>query len=259
MRISIITPSYNQGEFIESTIRSVMEQDHKDIEHLVIDGGSKDSTISTLKKYPHVQWVSEKDSGQSQAINKGFQRATGDIVAWINSDDYYEKNIFGAVTGFFESHSDCMLLYGDITFVDRQGRSLFSITGDTIDYERLVEYPDIVRQPSFFWRRELLEEIGGVDENLDLVMDYDFFLRAGKRHKFHYLRNNLSYYRYYEENKSRSLARRQIVEIIRVYRKNQLRITARMVKHLVGKFVRSFNLKSIEKFEQLLKGHRPSA
>jgi glycosyltransferase involved in cell wall biosynthesis len=240
LRISVITPSFNQAGFIEETIRSVMHQDHGDIEHLVIDGGSTDGTVAVLEKYPHLQWVSEKDSGQSSAINKGFRRATGGIVAWLNSDDYYEENIFGDIVRYFETHPGCMLLYGDLTFVDVSGKTLHRATGDAIDFDRLIECPDIVRQPSCFWRREVVEEIGGVDENLHLVMDFDFFLRIGKRHKFHYLSRNLSYYRHYETNKTLSMARRQIREMFRVYRKNDIPLSARTLRYLAVRYASSY-------------------
>jgi glycosyltransferase involved in cell wall biosynthesis len=242
LKISIVTPSYNQAEFIEATIRSVMHQDHDDVEHIVIDGGSTDGTTAVLKKYAHLHWVSEKDSGQSNAINKGFARATGDVVAWLNSDDYYEENVFGAVADYFRSHPDCMLLYGNITFVGRDGRPLYSITGDTIDYDALIACPDIVRQPSFFWRREVITEVGGVDENLHLVMDFDFLLRIGKKHRFHFVNRNLSYYRYYRDNKSLSQARRQTVEICRVYAKNGIGLNRRNARYLAGKVARTFVL-----------------
>lgn len=242
LTISIITPSYNQAEFIEATIRSVLRQDHEAVEHIVMDGGSTDGTVDILKKYPRVHWISEKDAGQSNAINKGFARATGDIVAWLNSDDYYEENIFGAVAEFFRAHPECMLLYGDITFVNREGLALYTITGETIDYEKLIACPDIVRQPSFFWRREVIADVGGIDERLHLVMDFDFFLRIGKKHRFHYMSRNLSYYRYYPENKSLSQARRQTIEICRVYARNGIGLNRRNARYLTGKIARTFVL-----------------
>lgn len=241
MRISIITPSFNHAQFIEQTILSVSRQNHDDVEHIIVDGASSDTTLSILERYPHLRWTSEADSGQSNAINKGFRLATGEILAWLNSDDYYEENILGLVAQYFETHPDCMVLYGDIVFVDNQGCKLFAITGDTITYDRLIACPDIVRQPSFFWRRGVVVEVGGVDERLDLVMDFDFFLRIGKRHAFHYLGRNLSYYRYYKENKSLSSVRRQVVEIYKVYRKNRITFTFQMLRFLIGKYVRSFH------------------
>jgi glycosyltransferase involved in cell wall biosynthesis len=240
MRISIITPSYNQGMFIEQTIRSVLQQDHDDVEHIVMDGGSTDATRSVLARYPHLRWVSEKDRGQSDAINKGFRLSTGDILAWLNSDDWYVQNVLGDVAAYFAEHPDCMVLYGDITFVNKEGATLFSYTGDKINYRSLTECPDIVRQPSFFWRKALIDEMGGVDESLHLVMDFDFFLRAARSYRLHYLPRMISCYRYYEENKSLSMGRRQALEIVKVYRKNRVRLTPRILRFLAVKFALSF-------------------
>ena len=117
---------------------------------------------------------------------------------------------------------------------------MYAISGDTIDYGKLVACPDIVRQPSFFWRRELVSEVGGLDERLRLVMDFDFLLRAGKKYPFHYLMRNLSYYRYYPDNKSLSQARRQTLEICSVYLKNGIGLNRRNARFLLGKFARTF-------------------
>lgn len=244
MRITIITPSFNQGEFIEQTILSVMKQNHNDVEHIIIDGGSTDNTVSILKKYPHLKWISEKDSGQSNAINKGFKIATGDILAWLNSDDYYDENVFGDIVRYFESNPRCNLLYGDITFVDRKGHVLSRITGDIINYNKLIECPDIVRQPSFFWRHEVLTEVGGLDENLHLVMDFDFFLRVATQHRFHYYNENFSYYRFYEQNKSLSMVRRQIIEIFKVYKKNNVKLDLHILEYLTRKYLQSFRFRN---------------
>jgi len=240
VKITIVTPSFNQGMFIEDTIRSVMRQDHREVEHIVVDGGSTDGTVDILKKYPHLRWISEKDSGQSNAINKGFRMASGDVLAWLNSDDMYEENVFGAVAGHFASHPDCMLMYGDITFIDRTGKKLFEVRGRTMDYASLLENPDRVRQPSCFWRRELVREIGGIDESLHVVLDLDFFLRAGARFRFDYLAKNLSLFRYYAQGKSLSLARKQVREIYGVYRKNNISLTPGLLRILTSKYVRSF-------------------
>jgi len=243
LKFSIITPSFNQGEYIKDTIESVLNQNYKNFEHIIIDGGSNDNTIEILKKYSHLKWVSEKDRGQSHAINKGFAKASGDIIAWINSDDYYEKNVFAGIATYFENNPDCMVLYGDITYVDKTKCILSTIQGNVINYQSLVKCPDIVRQPSTFWRIDVIREFGGVDEQLHLVMDFDFFLRISKHFQFHYYKQNFSYYRYYDENKSLSLARRQTHEIHDVYKKNNIAFTFSIYKYLFLKYVHSFGLK----------------
>jgi glycosyltransferase involved in cell wall biosynthesis len=257
VKISIITPSFNQGVFIDDTIRSVMEQDHPDIEHIVVDGGSTDATVDILKKYPHLSWVSEKDSGQTNAINKGFRMASGDVLAWLNSDDMYERNVLGTIAGYFASHPECMLLYGDITFVDRAGKRLFEVTGKMMDYERLLENPDRVRQPSCFWRSALVREVGELDESLHLVMDLDFLLRAGARYPFHYIPKNLSFFRYYEQSKSLSLVRRQAREIYGVYKKNNIPLTRGLVRVLFSKYARTYP--AVDRLARLLRPRKEFA
>jgi glycosyltransferase involved in cell wall biosynthesis len=240
MRLSIITPSFNQGIFIEQTILSVLDQDHTDVEHIVVDGGSTDSTVQVLKRYGHLRWVSERDRGQADAINKGFRQATGEIMAWINSDDFYAPRVFGSVMRYFQERPDCHFLYGDITFVDRNGVKVAEFGGATMSYRSLVDCPDLVRQPSCFWRRSVVEDVGGVDEGLHLVMDLDFILRIAKRYPLHHVPLLLSFYRTYPENKSRSMARQQLREFIQVYRKQQIHIGVRSAWFLIKKFLLLF-------------------
>ena len=132
---------------------------------------------------------------------------------------------------------------------------MFAFTGDRLSYERLVECPDIMRQPSFFWRRCLVEEHGGVDESLHVVMDFDFFLRIGRGRRFHYLPRNISYYRHYVENKSLSLGRRQVREMVSVYRKNGIPITPGIMRFLALKYALSFgSLKRVYDWLRELRG-----
>lgn len=242
LKFTIVTPSLNQGSFIERTILSVLKQNYPEVEHIIIDGGSQDNTLNVLKKYSHLRWVSEPDSGQSNAINKGFKMASGDILAWINADDYYEENIFPNVAEYFEKYSNIKVVYGDMTFVDRDGNKLFTITGDTINHENLKNNPDIVRQSSFFWRKEVIDECGMLDESLHLVMDYEFFLRVSKKYDFGYIPKNISYYSYYVGTKTYSLQKKQIYEIYSVYRKNHIPLNLPRILFLMKKYVKSFRL-----------------
>lgn len=216
MKISIITPSLNQAQYIEDTILSIQNQSYRNFEHIIIDGGSIDGTIEILKKHPHLKWISEKDTGQSNAINKGFKMASGEIIAWLNSDDYYEKDIFIEIVKYFTENPDCFFLYGDITYVDMNKKYLYLISGDRITYENLVRNPDIVRQPSSFWRREIFDTIGYLNEDLHLVMDFDFILRIGKRYSFHYIKRNVSFFRSYQEGKTSKFQKKQLFEIYKI-------------------------------------------
>ena len=240
MKISVITPSLNQADFIEKSIRSVLFQDYSDFEHIIIDGGSSDNTIDILKKYNHLKWISEKDSGQSQAINKGFEIATGDIICWLNSDDYFDTDTFTRVSDYFNKHPDCSLLYGDITYVDEKNTVIRRITGNEISHSALSIYPDLVRQPSTFWRKSIINEFGGLNEKLKLVMDLDFFLRISSKYKFHYIPQNLSFFRTYSEGKTLKFQRRQVLEIIIVLFRNNKKISWITVKILTKRFLLSF-------------------
>ena len=255
LKISIVTPSYNQGQFIEQTIQSVLNQDYKNYEHIIIDGGSTDNTIDILKKYNHLQWISEKDSGQSNAINKGFSMAKGEIFAWLNSDDFYEENIFQSIADYFMGHKTCNFLYGDITYVDRNGKKAFEIKGEEITFESLLKNPDLIRQPSFFWKKKNFVENGGLDESLDLVMDYDLFLKFIKSQTPGYINQNLSYYRFYAETKTNVNRKKQATELCQVMKRHSSKITVGMYWFLFKRYFGLFDFfAGIRKIPKLLVG-----
>lgn len=180
-KISIITPSYNQGSYIEDTILSVLNQNYPNLEYIIIDGGSNDSSVEVIKKYEeHLSyWVSEKDNGQSHAINKGFQRATGDIVAWINSDDVYVDNIFEFVSNYFINHPDVDMIYGNAEIIDKNGKTIMH--RKEIPFDKVMGcfwgFGLLIPQPAAFWRRSIFEKIGYLDENLHFGMDSDLWRR----------------------------------------------------------------------------------
>lgn len=236
IKISVITPSFNQGKFIEQTIISVLKQDYRNFEHVIIDGGSTDNTLEILQKYKHLYWISERDKGQTNAINKGLTLATGQICTWLNSDDYFEKNIFSTIANFFKENPDYDLLYGDISYVDVDGKFLFRIEGNTISYNSLLYNPDLIRQPSFFWRRDRFIEFGGLDENLNLVMDYDLFLKFFKYGKTFYLNKNLSYYRTYPETKTLSNRKKQALEILKVMKRHTDKMDLKMYWFVIKRY-----------------------
>lgn len=179
LKFSIITPSYNQGSFIEQTILSVADQHGIEKEHIVMDGGSNDETVEVLKKYPHLKWVSEKDRGQADALSKGIKLATGDIVGWINSDDYYEAGIFESVAKHFEDPK-IMWVIGNLSYVYDSTQEVIADASPQVTYQRLLSDPDIVRQPPTFFRKEFLLRVGGWNPDYFMVMDYDLWLRLAK-------------------------------------------------------------------------------
>lgn len=177
--ITVVTPSYNQGQFLGETLQSVKSQGYARTEHIVIDGGSSDSSVDVIRAHEaHLSyWVSERDRGQSHAINKGFARATGDVLAWLNSDDTLLPGTLAIVGEAFAKHPDVDLVYGDFLYTDAAGRPLrrrhvFA----SMMYETLL-YHDYLGQPAVFFRRSLLDDVGAVDESLDYCMDWDLFLR----------------------------------------------------------------------------------
>jgi glycosyltransferase involved in cell wall biosynthesis len=220
LMFSVITPSYNQGQYIEDTILSVADQEYDNFEHIIIDGGSTDNTIEILKKYKHLKWISEKDKGQSHAINKGLRMSSGDILCWLNSDDFYEKDALLNVAEYFTTNKECVFLYGDITYVNEKKEFLYKETGGSVNYHSLLKNPDLIRQPSSFWRRSIVDEIGYINEDLHYVMDLDYFLRISSKYKMEYIPVNISYFRQYNENKTISNKRKQVVEIFKTLLRN---------------------------------------
>lgn len=179
--LSVITPSYNQGAYIEKTILSVKNQNYDHFEHIIIDGGSKDNTLRVLKKYPHLKWVSGKDNGQSSALNKGFRLAKGSIIGWINSDDTYTSNTFKHVVSFLEKHKNVDLIYSDCNFIDKNDNLIGVWKTHKFNYFFNLNYAQMIPQPTIFFRRSVLDKIGYLDENLNYALDYDFLIRISKK------------------------------------------------------------------------------
>ena len=202
-KVSIVTPSYNQGQFIEETIRSVLLQGYPNLEYIVIDGGSTDGSIDTIRKYEPwlAYWVSEKDQGQSHAINKGFRSSQGDILAWLNSDDLLEPLAAYLAVAYLTAHTDAGMVYGDRTIVDSAGK--------TIGYRRVpkfvswqLRYCSGVNQETAFWRRNLFFTTGELDSSLHYSMDYDLWWRFTRLTAIHHLPTLMGRFRAHEISKS---------------------------------------------------------
>jgi glycosyltransferase involved in cell wall biosynthesis/Flp pilus assembly protein TadD len=203
-KISVVTPTYNQGTYIEQTIRSVIDQEYPNFEHVVIDGGSTDGTTAVLKHYPHLRWISEKDRGQSDALNKGLRMATGDIIAWINSDDWYEPGVFGAIAEFFAQNPDKNVVMGNCNLINEQGEIFDTVINHERGFGALKTHwiaRSIPTQPAIFFRKKLLDEFGLLDESLHFAMDYDLWMRFATKNRFYHLDRTVANYRFHSEAK----------------------------------------------------------
>ncbi len=178
--VSIVTPSYNQGRFLRRTIESVLRQDYRHIEYLVIDGGSTDDSVEILHSYgTRFTWVSEPDRGQTDAINKGLARAHGDILAYLNSDDVLLPGAVAAAVRHFEAHPEWDLVYGNAQHIDADDRVLGPYPTAPYSFARLRE-DCCICQPATFWRRRIAEQVGPLDAELHFAMDYDYWMRIDR-------------------------------------------------------------------------------
>jgi glycosyltransferase involved in cell wall biosynthesis len=180
--VSIITPSFNQGLFIEETIRSVIHQEYSNLEYLIIDGGSTDNSIEIITKYENQisYWLSEPDNGQAHAINKGLRRANGEILGWINSDDILLPRAINRIVDYFNKHPDIDVVYSDANRIDEVGRIISKARLNDkrpVFSKKTIIGECTVTQPGSFWRRWVTDKVGLLDENLNYVMDYELWTR----------------------------------------------------------------------------------
>jgi glycosyltransferase involved in cell wall biosynthesis len=176
--IAIVTPSFNHDAFISQTIDSLLTQNYPNLQYTVQDGGSTDGTLVILQRYgSRVAWVSESDVGQSDAINKGFARVTGDIMAWLNSDDFLTPGALAYVARYFHAHPEVDVVYGHRVYVDEEGREIGRCVLPAHDAQTLL-FADFVPQETLFWRRHVWTTIGPLDLTYECAMDWEFILRA---------------------------------------------------------------------------------
>jgi len=207
-KISIITPSYNQGKFLEETIRSVLLQGYPDLEYIIIDGGSSDNSVEIIRKYGKYldYWVSEPDNGQSHAINKALSRITGNISAWINSDDQYLPNAFKAVATFMWQKSSIVrpIIYSDCYVIDDTGSIVDKFVAKKVVRDDLIafwKWSYVISQPTVFMATEIFKQ-NALDERLHYVMDWDLWIRLSEDYQFHYCAIPLAKFRFYTESKT---------------------------------------------------------
>lgn len=205
-KVSIVTPSFNQAEFLEETILSVLGQDYPHIEYIIIDGGSSDGSADIIRQYEDqlAYWVSEPDGGQTDAINKGCRLATGDIIAYINSDDVYCPSAISKVVNYFMKFPDVAMVYGDALHIDRKGALMSIVRTGEVDLVRYLSNQFYLPQPAIFFRRRILDEIGYFDSRYNLAMDKEFWTRVLLNFKGGYLPDFLAKLRIYTDAKSSS-------------------------------------------------------
>jgi glycosyltransferase involved in cell wall biosynthesis len=219
MLVSIVTPSYNQARYIEATIRSVLSQDYAHIEYLIVDGGSTDGTVDVIKRYENrlAAWVSEKDQGQTDAINRGFARARGDVLAWINSDDTYEPGAVAAVVKYLQQHPHVGMVYGDCNYIDEADHVIGKFNAAQTNYLWLRQGYTHIPQQTMFFRAKLWQQIGPLDPSFYFAMDYDLWTRIAARAEIKYLPRTWANFRIHTSGKTVLADERCWPEMIRVH------------------------------------------
>ena len=231
MKISIITTNFNTDKYLEQTIKSILSQKGDfDLEYIITDGGSKDNSLEIIKKYDKeiqdgkwgnrvtFRYLSEKDSGQSDGINKGLKMATGDIIAFLNADDLYTEGALEKVVTYFKDNPDCLWLTGYCRIIDENNKEIrkYITKYKNIGLERLtldsLLIEDTISQPATFWRKSLMDEIGYLDESLHYAMDYDYWVRMEKVSHMHLIKEYLAEFRFTSDTKTGSSVDKTLAE-----------------------------------------------
>jgi len=238
--VSIITPSFNQSRYVEATINSVLSQDYPNIEYMILDGDSQDGTVEIIKKYENklAWWVSEKDKGQTDAINKGFARAKGEILAWLNSDDTYEPGAISAAVKYLQEHPEAGMVYGDCNFINEAGRVIGRF-GSAQTNEHLLRrgYVHIPQQTMFF-RAELWKQVGPLDPSFYFAMDYDLWTRISALSELKYVPQTWANFRLHTTGKTIVADDRCWPEMVRVhYRDGGSFFSVIVAKYYVRKLI----------------------
>lgn len=227
MKFSIITPSFNQAKFIRDCIESVRAQEGVQTEHIIIDACSSDETVAVLKSHPHLRWVSEPDKGQTDAINKGFCKATGDWLMWLNADDYLKPGALAKVRQFAEAHPEADVIYGNCDFVNEQGQIVRRKRESDFDFNMLLFYGCYIPSTATFYRRQLIDKGFLLDDSYKVCMDYEYYLRlAHAGFCFKHLPESLACFRWHETNVSSVYAQRRHQERLKLQR-HYLALTGR--------------------------------
>ena len=211
MKISVLTPSFNSGKYIERAIKSVLNQNYFDWEHIIMDGGSTDNTIEIFKKYDHLKWISKKDNGQSDAMNKAFNLSTGDIIVYLNADDEIEPNLFSDIINIFSEKKEIDAIVGNVN-CNLPTHNYYSKS--SILFDEIVEINKDLCFPlnpvGYYYKRKVQEEIGPFPENEHMAMDYWFILRLYKNYKLEYIDRSFGTYHIDGFNKSSNIVKSRV-------------------------------------------------
>jgi glycosyltransferase involved in cell wall biosynthesis len=235
--VTIVTPSFNQAQFLPATIESVLAQTYPHIEYFIIDGGSTDGSAGIIEQYADrlAGWVSEPDQGQTDAINKGFARANGQFLAWLNSDDTYQPHAVAQAVQYLDKHPQVGLVYGDAYYIDAQGNTTGVFPAAQTDYKRLRRGYVHIPQQSAFWRADLWKQVGPLDPSFQFAMDYDLWVRLAAVSEIKYLAGRFwANFRLHGGAKSFAIAELCWPEMVRVHYREGGTIFAPIVfkKHL---------------------------
>jgi glycosyltransferase involved in cell wall biosynthesis len=251
--VSIITPSFNQGIYIEDTIMSVLNQTYKNIEYIMIDGGSEDNTLQIIKKYEKGidYWISEKDAGQADAINKGMKKAKGDLLCWINSDDILYEDFVSTRVKQFLQNPEIDFIYGDVEQgVDISKKRLRKGKPPYNRWNMLKDLNAAAPQQSAMWRREVLEEVGMLDAQWHVLLDRDFFVRIIHKCRIKYFPGAVAFFRNHDKSKSIAEAAKWMEELP-IYYENIENVTGPIDHKLKKKILTNTYLECAKIAQQL--------
>jgi len=244
-KISIVTPSYNQGQFLEETIRSVLLQNYPNLEYIIMDGGSTDNSVAIIKKYEPwlTYWVSEKDGGQADAIYNGFKRSTGTIIGWLNSDDLFMPGALSSFAEYFVKHPNANLVISGCVLIDQDTNMILKPNGlphfnlgTHVSFRKLFWLGCDFHQPATLWKRNVFFEVGGFDTSLKFSFDYDMYLRISKISPTHRLKNIVAAFRLHPESKTTNLMSVCSAENDKIRRRYIKKISNRFIEQVLSHY-----------------------
>jgi glycosyltransferase involved in cell wall biosynthesis len=218
-KVSIVTPSFNQGRFIEATINSVLAQDYPNLEYIIVDGGSKDESVEIIKRYQDklAWWVSEKDKGHADGLNKGFAHASGEILAWINSDDTYFPGAVSEAMNFLVEYPETGMVYGDARLIDDHGKAIGQFASKQTDYRKMLNGSVHIPQATTFFRASLWRKVGPLDLSLFYAFDYDLWVKIARISEVRYIPRLWASFRIHSQGKTIINDDRCYPDMIRVH------------------------------------------